>query len=66
MKEMDAPEIGASLEHELTEHMTTLRAKLPGKETILPDEQELAELLEEAKGMVATQLMGKGSDANAD
>ncbi len=66
MKEMDSPEIRESLEHELTHHMATLRAKLPGQETILPDEQELAELLEEAKGMVAAQLVGKGGDANAD
>lgn len=66
MLEMEAPELGESLEQELAGHIAALKLKLPGKETILPDEQELTELLEEAKDIVAAQLMGKGGSVDAD
>lgn len=54
--EMDNADVMGILMAEIQEHMTSLQAKVPGKEMVLPGDDELADILAEAKSLVAARL----------
>lgn len=65
MKEVESPEIMERLDEEFEKQLATLRNKLPNNKDIFPDANELGDILAEAKGMLASKLLGKGGDSNA-
>jgi exonuclease SbcD len=64
--EIDTPEVEAAVKEELGEVLAALRNKLPNQETILPDDAELAEIMAEARAVVAAKLAHAGGAAPAN
>ncbi len=66
VNEMDSPEVVSALELEIAGMMKLLKTKLPNKDELLPDEAELAEIIAEAKALVAARLTHKESAGHAN
>lgn len=66
-REMDSPELATTLGEELGQVLSLLRGKLPFRDGVLPEDEELAEIVAEAKSLVAARLSHAGGatdDAN--
>lgn len=61
LREMDSDELMALLHQALQEDLNMLKVKVPGEASMVPDAEELAAVIKEAKGLVTARLaFGEG------